>query len=217
MRRFLALTFLLISFATFPIAGLAYSSEICMGGAQCKPVVNGNANVCQECEVGKFMVGISADCGNNGNCTLGDLMIVVGDVGNFVVGIVGVALLVMYVYGGYKIMISQGGAKLGEGKKIITGATLGFIIVLVAYVGVTWIIGVVADPEIFSESGDVFSCTAEYEGKSCGKFKACKSGVCVSKCSTDYPGRSCKELVDGNAPLCEISASYCGEGEGCCP
>src|SRR3989338_4776312 len=218
MKRHVFTFLILLTLATLPIAGLAYSSNICNGGAECDPPQGGSALVCHECEVGKFMVGISADCGNNGKCELTDLMIVVGDVGNFVVGIVGVALLVTYIYGGFKIMTSQGGPGLATGKKVITGATFGFVIVLIAYIGVYWIVDVIKDPNYSAPVEEVDSCKEpENEGKQCDYGSQCKNGACIEKCSIVNQGFSCVEIDDTEAAYLKCLESLCSPEQWCCP
>lgn len=213
MQRLFALLLILISFAVLPLTALAdYSSNICTSGT-----------ICYESEIGAFMKGVTAECGNKGNCTLQDIEILIGNIGNFVLRIVGTALLIMYIYGGYTWLRHGGNSgKVAEGKKIISVATVGFLIVMFAYVGITTLIGIITDKKISSpydiSEGKVV-CTTENDGQLCGDNKFCESQVCMPRCLTLSAGYSCMTI---NPSLdkwgdCYTATSGCPTGLSCCP
>ena len=92
----LAFFFLLFVLILAPQASFAYSSNICE-----------SSTGCTEVEVGPFMEGISQGCGNLGDCTLADILLVFVNIGNYVVGIIGGVVLLMYVVGGFYCLASE--------------------------------------------------------------------------------------------------------------
>lgn len=92
---------------------------------------------CPAENVGPFLKGISNNCGNTGTCTLGDIMIVFANVGNFVLKIIAPILLFMYVLGGFWILASHGSSEwVKKGKETLKISTFGLLIVMVAYIGI---------------------------------------------------------------------------------
>ncbi|MBU0646449.1 pilin [Patescibacteria group bacterium] len=91
---------------------------------------------CSKTEVGAFMQDIAAKCYNTGDCSLADIMIVINNVGIYVLGIIGSLVLLMYVIGGIMMLTSEGGDRKVQGKKMIVGATVGMIIVFAAYAAI---------------------------------------------------------------------------------
>src|SRR3989339_807222 len=75
---------LIVTFALIPTISFAYTSKICAG------------TTCTAKEVGPFMDGISQECGNSGTCQLSDIMLLITNVGNYVLGIIGAIVLLMY-------------------------------------------------------------------------------------------------------------------------
>ncbi|MEK7615456.1 MAG: hypothetical protein AAB431_03685, partial [Patescibacteria group bacterium] len=127
MRRYLVLCLFLFTFAVLPTWTFAYKSNICAEGKA----------TCNEEEVGRFMKGISTDCGNQGNCSLEDIMIVIVDIGAFVLGLVGALVLLMYVIGGFYILASHGNTgHVKKGQDYIKISTIGLLIVMFAYMGI---------------------------------------------------------------------------------
>jgi len=182
-----------------------YDSAICKG------------TVCTESEVGPFMKDITKACGNLGNCTLADMMMVVGNVGNFVAGVVGGVVLLMYVMGGMYYLTS-GGKQEGvtKGKKYLTGSTYGLLIVLIAYVGINFLkstFGVT-----INNTGVYVKCnsTSSTEGQSCEKEKMCSGGKCLDLCTIEYGGA--RQCTSGDDPDGKCDTNKCGvEGALCCP
>lgn len=136
MKRFLrSMIFpvFLIALFLFPsVPARAYVSDICPGDPY------STSAKCPESSVGPFLAGITNLCGNTGRCSLCDIMQLVANVGNFISRIVGALLLLFYVYGGFCYILSHGDAAwIEKGKKAIKTSTIGLVIVMVAYLGVT--------------------------------------------------------------------------------
>lgn len=178
---------------------------------------------CTEKEVGPFMQGISTACGNKGDCTLVDIMSVVANIGNWILGIVALVVFVIYIYGGIKILM--GGAKpdfVAQGKTAIKTATVGLVIVFVANLGLTSIKGLLTTGSV--GGGAVGQCTANNIGSSCGKNMVCTSEAgCVSKCLAENGINGpfqCRDTSDYNDPLVDkwCEKNKCPEGESnlCC-
>ncbi len=170
MKRFL-FSFVLLALILAPQVGFAYSSGIC------------NGDPCKESEVGAFMKGITKDCGNLGNCELRDIMIVVANVGNFVLGVVGGLVLLMYIIGGI-FMLSSGGnpTRIDKGKKFLKISTTGLVIILFAYIGISTLMATLTGAEIGTEIQ--IDCTDPLnDGEACLDASVCKAGVCQTMCS----------------------------------
>ncbi len=195
MRRpFVLFSFFILLFSFFiPHQALAYKSNICAEGG----------GPCTRDEVGRFMEGISDDCGNQGNCSLEDIMVVIVDLGQFVLGLVGVLVLLMYVMGGFWILSSHGNKTwVDKGHSYISVSTIGLLIVMLAYIGINLLLKTLAPN--YSE-GFLSACvapanaTAEHppnDGEKCNTVKmktkdatgkekeetviyTCQNGVCL--------------------------------------
>lgn len=83
----------------------------------------------------------TCECRKNGNCTLDDAMQVFVNVANFILGITGSCVLFVFVYGGWKWLLSRGETKWVEsGKAAMTGGVIGLIIIFGAYVAINFIV-----------------------------------------------------------------------------
>lgn len=204
MRRITGFLLILFAFTLLPLAGFAYSSNICKG-----------TPTCAESEVGPFMKDITTECGNSGNCSLEDILLVFANVGNFVIGIVGGLVLLMYVIGGFYMLTSAGDSgRVTTGKKYLTISTTGLVIVMVSYLAVHTLIATIAPGY---ENKAVGQCTQENEGKGCGDaFSVCKKGVCMSKCAASIDENfSCKSS-GGPGEYCSNDTKSCPSGLKCC-
>lgn len=123
-RRFTGILLILLAFFFVPFAGFAYASDTCQV----------NATVCTEKEVGPFLEGISIACGNFGDCSFGDILVVFINIGRFVLGIIGSLVLLFYIIGGFYFLASHGDQNwITKGKTYIRNATIGLLIVMFAY------------------------------------------------------------------------------------
>lgn len=203
MRRHIGLILVFISFILLPLAGFAYSSNICKG------------STCAESEVGAFMKGITQECGNFGNCSICDILLVFANTGNFVIGIVGSLVLLMYVIGGFYWLTSHGDSgKVTKGKEFLKISTTGLVIVLVAYAAIHTIIETIAPGYGDKSTG---GCgTAADEGKPCGEYSIYKGGICMSLCAAKIDEKfSCKP-EGGPGEYCSVDTKVCPSGQKCC-
>lgn len=96
------------------------------------------------CPAGSLNLTTGADtceCRKNGNCTLDQAMQVFVNVANFILGITGSCVLFVFVYGGWKWLLSRGDTKWVEsGKAAMTGGVIGLIIIFGAYVAINFIV-----------------------------------------------------------------------------
>jgi hypothetical protein len=158
----------------------AYVSEICTSGSA----------ECLTKEVGPFMSGISAACGNSGDCELSDIMRVFINTGNYVVGIIGAVVLLMYIIGGI-YMLTSGGAqdRVTKGKKYITISTTGLLIVMFSYLGIQLLNNVLRggeealDDYALCEPVEAGEDKSETAGDTCGYNQKCSDeGTCLTIC-----------------------------------
>ncbi|MEI7741658.1 MAG: pilin [bacterium] len=67
---------------------------------------------------------------------------VIGIFVRFIIGFVGSGALLMFVWGGFKMIMARGNEKeVGEAKKIMTWATYGLVIIFLSYAIVKAVIG----------------------------------------------------------------------------
>lgn len=180
MKRLLLILFFL-AIALTPGTSFAYSSNICQ-----------NTSGCTEIEVGPFMEGISQGCGNLGDCTLKDIMTVFVNVGNFVVGIIGAVVLMMYVVGGFYWLTSAGSSeRVSTGKKYMSISTIGLLIVMFSYIGIITLKGVLETGEILNEDlQGYYACSGpETANLPCALNSTCVDDgyTCKSECQQTYP------------------------------
>ncbi len=77
----------------------------------------------------------------NGEYTLNDILTIAIQASKWILGMVGSLALIMFIYGGFMFLISGGSSdKVGEGKKIITAAVIGLIIVFSSYIIISFVI-----------------------------------------------------------------------------
>lgn len=74
-------------------------------------------------------------CMQSGDCNLNDMLRVVVNATNVLLGLSGSVALLYFVYGGITFLISGGSAeKVSSGKQIITNAVIGLIIIFTSFV-----------------------------------------------------------------------------------
>jgi len=136
------LVFLVSYFLILPSPILAAEAE-----TECTRVSRADAGI---------MVGVCEDCFENGNCQLEDLMQVFVNISDYILGIVGALALLLFVIGGFLFLISGGASKrVEQGKKMITGAAIGLLIVFGAYLLVTAIESTLGPDTSTEETGDL--------------------------------------------------------------
>ena len=183
MIRRLLFSIALVSLLLIPAVGFAaYDSGICKSGSTCTST-----------EVGPLMDGISKGCGNLGNCSLDDIMTVFINTGNYVIGVVGAVVLLMYVIGGIYMLTSGGKQeRVQKGKKYLTVSTVGMLIVMFAYLGIVSLKGglIYGDVSVFSTDSFV-NCTEDTIGDTCDLNSTCTEDfLCVTACKQKKAGET---------------------------
>jgi hypothetical protein len=87
-----------------------------------------------------ILSGVPSQCIEQGNCELNDFVSLAISMANWILGIAGVAALLFFVWAGVRMISSAGGEGLQKAKTTFINAALGLIIVMVAYVGVRFVI-----------------------------------------------------------------------------
>ncbi len=79
----------------------------------------------------------SGNCADNENCgnySVDDFLSLAVNVSNWILGIVGSAALLFFVYGGFLFILSGGSSdKVDQGKRMIIGSVVGLVIVFSSY------------------------------------------------------------------------------------
>jgi hypothetical protein len=82
--------------------------------------------------------GYTGNCGDYG---LDDFLLLGVNVAKWILGIVGSIALLFFIYGGFTFLISGGSAtQVDKGKKIITGAVIGLVIVFASYLIIKFVL-----------------------------------------------------------------------------
>ncbi len=129
------------------------SEYSCMNSSQGTNCVSGlcpgaaNIQCCKQGAAGTTSTGggnlgpLLPACAATGRCTLCDLIQVAVNFGEFLFAIVGALVLLFFVYGGFRMIISGGKpAEIEKGKSAMVNAVIGILIVFLAYSGVNFII-----------------------------------------------------------------------------
>ncbi len=199
-------------FAVTPFAVLATAAS---PGAAC---AQGTAS---ESEVGPLMQGICKECYKLGDCSVTDIMSVFANVGNYVVGIIASLVFLMYVLGGMFWLGSRGDkAWVDKGKKYIRNSTIGLLIVLFAYAGITTLKLALESGKVGGSEIVICDGTKVTEGKTCGDYKQCSEGQCLGLCELTKAGKICWDTsYYPGATQCENGKNLCsggGEDIQCC-
>ncbi len=178
------------------VGGFVYAagSNICQA--------SGTSAICTATEVGPFMQGITIACGNDGTCSLTDITQVFNNVGNWILGIIGALVFLMYIIGGFYFLLSgvPGMEKFREkGKTAIKTSTVGLIIVFFSFAGLqTLQLALRSYGEVGSNTGTYVACYGDgteggsNDGDSCGANMKCGLyGNCQTGC----------EQIDEKDPL----------------
>ncbi len=80
-------------------------------------------------------------CRDSGDCELSDVLQLFVNAANFILGITGSAVLFVFMYGGFKWLLSRGDSHwVEEGKKAMTAGTIGLVIIFGSYAALNFII-----------------------------------------------------------------------------
>ena len=164
-------------------------------------------------EAGLLMANICEECWTQGNCQLEDILQVFANVSMYILTIVGSLALLLFVIGGFYWLIASGSSdRITKGKKYMTGATVGLLIVFVAYLGVQTLATALQTGELVGTS-DFDVCSGANDGVSGATRSQCYQGMCVSICGANSEmASSCFDPE--NIPT---GITSCGSGATSCP
>lgn len=163
-----------------------------------------SGTTCSEAEVGPFMKGITADCGNAGTCSLVDIEYVFDNVASYVLGIVGALVLLMYVLGGFYFLLSgmPGMEKYREkGKTALKTSTIGLVIVFVSFSAIFTLRSILQGNDLSNGVSAYYACGPgdQNAGKACDLNSTCtKDGTCVSACVQQNPSSYSEGSMEGD-------------------
>ena len=110
---------------------------------------------------------IVPECARNPSATaipqISCAMEMMGNVAQIILGATGSFALLMFVYGGFVMVISAGdSSKVSEGKKILMNAVFGIVVILTAGIVLRYALGILVQNNNFKLIGQ--PCTAAYNG-----------------------------------------------------
>lgn len=214
MRWFFS--FFLLTMLLMPVAVFA--------DAQTGKCAGGDTAVVDKTEAGMFLQGVCTECWSEGNCSLSDFMTAIANTGNFILSIIAGLVFLVYIMGGFFWIIAHGDKGLVEkGKKWIKNATIGLVIVLVAYTGVVALRSMISGEGL--SSGYIICDGSEASiDQPCGLNQFCAESGCVSLCDiyssvsgTEELSWECKDTSTTSKSGC--IPNYCPGDENfqCCP
>lgn len=210
-RRLIAAVFLFLACALPQVALADAKTGVCTSGTA------------SEAKVGKFMAGVCTECYDQGNCSVNDMLLVVVNASNFMLGLVGALVFLMYIVGGGFMLISAGRPDyITKGKKYIIESTIGLGIILGAYTFVTVLKSVLESGNVPKADVELVICdgTPATEDKRCGVNQRCYKGQCWTRCTLEFKGEKiCIDTTSGlGKAAVECAINYCPGGKDvqCC-
>jgi hypothetical protein len=89
----------------------------------------------------RLQIGRNPDCLAKGNCTLDDIVATGASFANLLTTLAGALFLVAFIYGGFQYLTSFGDkGKVSAGKKAMTTASIGMVIIMGAWVIVNYVV-----------------------------------------------------------------------------
>lgn len=113
------------------------------------------------------------DCYATGNCGFCDALNLVTKIANYIIGLSGVAALLMFLYAGLTLITSKGNPnKITSATKIMINAVIGMFVIYIAWAGVNYLIYILTDGKqtgkgvstVFSQSWQTFTCERKTVG-----------------------------------------------------
>ncbi len=166
------------------------------------------------CESGKMnekgeYIKSPCACRDNGDCTLEHMLQVFVNISVFILAISGSIVLLVLVYGGFMWITAHGNSQMVDtGKKTITGAVIGLIIIFGAYALVTLLVSVLTTGEI-PESGQTLEDILQSEdvlNTDGTSVPGSSGGVTLEKCLSTVAGvtNQCLNLADDQYGTCDF-------------
>ena len=98
--------------------------------------------------------GILPSCAEAGDCQISGFMQLAVNVADWILGVVGSAALLMFVYGGITLTLSAGNeANVKKGKDIIIGAITGMVIVFTSYIIIQFSLAALGTASVETQTG----------------------------------------------------------------
>ncbi|MFW0838139.1 MAG: pilin [Candidatus Komeilibacteria bacterium] len=139
-------------------------------------------------------------CIEDGSCTLDQGFGAFVALGQWGLGVVGAAALLMFIYGGFQWLTAAGNpSKIESGKKTLVASLTGVIIVLLSWLIVQSIYQPLTGNNLTGagavNQADI--CLSAADGTDCrGGLGQCQNGECVQKCDLlNDPSYACRESV----------------------
>jgi len=107
-------------------------------------------------------------CITAGNCTLDDIVRTGANFANFLIGISGSVFLAIFVYGGFMYLTAGSSERAAKGKKMIIQATLAMVLIMGAFIFVSFI-----------QSSLVGGATGSKEKAACGQTEETQGYACT--------------------------------------
>lgn len=153
---------------------------------------------------------------NISECGLNEVFILIANVGNYILGISGAVALFMFVIGGLMFIFGGVANTVEKGKKMLTGAAVGLIIVLAAYLIVDFTLTALTNKGIVETSEEIMPSSGVQEpgtssGQTCVTNADCTNGgLCqlTSPCPPENP--KCGICV------CNSEGQSCTTDSECC-
>lgn len=160
-----------------------------------------------------------------GGCNVCDAIEVGINITKIMLGTLGSAALLVFVYGGVLMATSRGHSdQVQKGKDALINAVKGVIIVLGSWVVINYGLAIILDQSDFSKvtlSGKPWYQTSCKQGESCGiGYAFDTSGKCVEKCQAVYPtGYSCQDTSTRTGGTAGCGTDLCPGADSiqCCP
>lgn len=152
-------------------------------------------------------------CQNNpGGCNVCDAIGVGINITKIMLGTLGSAALLMFVYGGVMMATSRGHSdQVQKGKDALTNAVKGVIIVLASWVVINYGLAMMLGPGTSFNEVKIFSGANE---------KPWYQTACKSKKCEDVPNHSCQDITtlsSEKAASCQKNLCPGGVSNQCCP
>lgn len=172
-------------------------------------------------EYGPFLCGVCTKCMDSGECSLTDVLIVTGNVGNFLLGIVGSIALLLFVIGGIYWLTSGGEKnKITRGKQFITAAAVGIAITFGAVLILRTAISILTTGSPGAGPTGGIVCDGTNNGATCGNAAECYNGTCMGRCEITQIEEglpySCMNPDDAQENSCIINRCPGGNDNVCC-
>ncbi len=112
-----------------------------------------------------FFAGVKECCWACGDCDLCDFLVFGNQIAKTILGLIGSAALLMFIWGGLSFIIAAGNPeKIQSAKRILVNAVIGIVIVLAAWEIVHIVIWMLADPnKSIVDSVNIFKDQKWYE------------------------------------------------------